>query len=113
MRPLGDRVVIRADREDRAPETLASGLVAAKTLEAAVTGTDAQDSWFVGTIVALGPDVPRYYEFDPEFSSNPQPPTLRLGARVVFSWAAGQELTIDGEKWLILHASDVLGVLED
>jgi co-chaperonin GroES (HSP10) len=98
FRPLGARVVIRADREDRSPETLDSGLVVAKTLAAAVEGSDVEDSWFVGTVVGLGP----------EQSSDP----IHVGDRVIFSWAAGQQLTIDGEKYLILHHTEVLGVLE-
>lgn len=98
FRPLGARVVIQADVDDRAPEPHDSGLVLAKTLAAAVEGSDAEDSWFVGTVVGLGP----------EQSTDP----IHLGDRVVFSWAAGQQLTIDGVKYLILHHSEVLAVLE-
>lgn len=98
FRPLGARVVIKADVEDRAPETIESGLVIAKTLAAAVEGSDSEDSWFVGTIVGMGP----------EQSKDP----LHIGDRVVFSWAAGQQLTMDGAKYLILHHSEVLAVLE-
>jgi len=98
FRPLGARVVIKADVEDHAPETTQSGLVTAKTLAAAVEGSDSEDSWFVGTVVGLGP----------EQSKDP----VHIGDRVVFSWAAGQQLTLEGEKFLILHHSEVLAVLE-
>jgi co-chaperonin GroES (HSP10) len=98
FRPLGARVVIQADVEDRAPEATSSGLMVAKTLAAAVEGSDVEDSWFVGTVVGLGSEQSR----DP----------IHLGDRVVFSWAAGQQLTIDGVKYLILHHSEVLAVLE-
>lgn len=98
FRPLGARVVIKADREDHAPETLPSGLIAAKTLAAAVEGSDAEDSWFVGTVVGLGP----------EQSSDP----IQVGDRVIFSWAAGQQLIIDGDKFVVLHHTEVLAVVE-
>jgi co-chaperonin GroES (HSP10) len=98
FRPLGARVVIKADIDDHAPETLASGLVTATTLAAAIDGSDKSDSWFVGTVVGLGP----------ERSADP----IVVGDRVVFSWAAGQQLTIEGEKYVVLHHSEVLAVLE-
>lgn len=98
FRPLGPRVVIKADVEDYTPVETASGLVTAKTLAAAVEGSDAEESWFVGTVVGLGPEQSR----DP----------IHLGDRVVFSWAAGQQLTIEGEKFVVLHHSEVLAVLE-
>jgi len=98
FRPLGARVVIKADVEDHAPETLASGLVTATSLAAAVEGSDAEDSWFVGTVVGLGP----------EQSKDP----IVLGDRVIFSWAAGQQLTIDNVRYVVLHHSEVLAVLE-
>lgn len=100
FRPLGDRVVIKADREERAPETLDSGLVVAKTLAAAVEGTDAEESWFVGTIVGLGPFVDQR---DP----------IHIGDRVCFSWASGQQITVDADKYLVMSARDVLAVLEE
>jgi co-chaperonin GroES (HSP10) len=144
FRPLGARVVIQADVEDRAPEATASGLIVAKTLAAAVEGSDAEDSWFVGTVVALGPLV-NHFDIRPyvlrrlrnvaeqtlwwEYKDKEQdlihglaaevealpphaPDPIHLGDRVVFSWAAGQQLTIDGVKYLILHHSEVLAVLE-
>lgn len=98
FRPLGARVVIKADVEDHAPQEHESGLVLAKTLAAAVDGSDAEESWFVGTVVGLGP----------ERSKDP----IHIGDRVVFSWAAGQQIMVDGEKFLILHHSEVLAVLE-
>lgn len=131
--PLGDRVVIRADVEDRAPEPTASGLLTAKTLAAAVDGHDVEESWFVGTVVALGPLVNRFdvrpyvlnrlrdngaivhlLHLIREIESLPAdcPDPLAVNDRVVFSWASGQQLTIDGTKYLILKASEVLVVLD-
>ena len=52
-------MLIRADREDRAPEQRESGLYTASSLAAAVEGDDPEDSWFVGTVVQVGPLVNR------------------------------------------------------
>ena len=136
--PLGNRVVIKADVEDQAPQETASGLLTAKTLSAAVEGADVEDSWFVGTVVALGPLVNRF-EVRPyvvrrlqectghgtinvaglqrlahEVTQLPAdcPDPLKTGDRVTFSWAAGQQITVDGEKFLIMPASEVLAVLD-
>ena len=106
LRPLGDRVIVRADREMRAPERLTSGLLTAQTLASAVTGEDSRDSWFVGTIIALGPHVNRPCQ---RCGGGADP--LTVGDRVVFSWAAGQEVTIDGERLIVLSAHEVLGLL--
>ena len=99
FRPLGDRVVIQADIEDRAPHQAGSGLLVAKTLAAAVEGSDVEDSWFMGTVVALGPLVDQR---DP----------IQVGDCVTFSWAAGQQITVDGTKYLIMRQRDVLAVVD-
>lgn len=107
LRPLGDRVVIKADVDDHAPTETASGLLVAKSLAAAVEGSDREDSWFVGTIVALGPKVGA--------SRCPKcvPEALHVGDRVTFSWTAGHQVNVDGEKYLVMHASDVLAVVDE
>lgn len=141
FRPLGNRVVIKADRDDRAPVATDSGLVLAQTLAAAVEGSDSEDSWFVGTVVEIGPlvqhfdvrayvlnrltrmvtdnTVPEDFPGDvmslrDELARLPPscPDPIRVGDRVTFSWASGQEITVDGEKFLIMAASEVLAVLE-
>lgn len=134
FKPLGNRVVIKADREDHAPETTDSGLILAKTLAAAVDGTDSEESWFVGTVVGVGPlvnqwELRRYLRSRllrlghapimasalwEEIESLPTecPEPVRIGDRVTFSWASGQQIMVDGEKYLIMKAEDVLAVLE-
>ena len=134
-----DRVLIRADREDHAPTQTESGVYLAKSLAAAVEGDDPADSWFVGTIVQLGPAVNRLdvrsrvlrwlhdledHEHDialveiralrqrVDTLPRDMPDPLHVGQRVCFSWASGQQINLDGEKYLILRAADVLGVLE-
>ena len=140
LRVTEDRVLIKADREDHAPTQTEAGIYLASSLAAAVDGSDEADSWFVGTIVQLGPLVNRFearpailrwlWNADTEgIGLSPTevrdlitrvqelpretPEPLRVGDRVTFSWAAGQQLTYNGERFLILRAGDVLGVLEE
>ena len=140
VRVTQDRVLIKADREDKAPTQTASGLYVAQSLAAAVDGSDLGESWFVGTIVQLGPLVRRFDVrdtvldwlqelLDEEYhvysaaelrllktrierlpSEHLDP--LKVGDRVVFSWASGQQVTIDDERYVVLRQDDVLGVLE-
>src|SRR3990167_5468165 len=60
LRVTEDRVLIKADREDHAPTQTEAGIYLASSLAAAVDGSDEEDSWFVGTIVQLGPLVNRF-----------------------------------------------------
>jgi co-chaperonin GroES (HSP10) len=138
IKPLGDRVLIQADPEDHAPLKTESGIYLAGSLAAAVTGEDAGTSWCVGTVVAVGPDV-QPFDVRPfvrrrlvnllDFSTIPHGAVrtiledlddlphatvepVQVGDRVTFSWAAGQEMTVDDQKYLIMHVHEVLAVLE-
>ena len=140
LRVTADRVLIKADREDHAPALTESGVYLASSLAAAVEGDDPADSWFVGTIVQLGPLVNRFelrplvlrwlhaledHEYDIALAElralrqriealpTEMPDPLQVGHRVCFSWASGQQIAVGGERYLILRASDVLAVLED
>ena len=138
IKPLGDRLLIQADPEDHAPLKTDSGLFIAGSLASAVTGEDESLSWCVGTVIAVGPDVlafdvrpfvkkrlagllgfgsiPRsgVAELLHELEELPYVTTepIAVGDRVTFSWAAGQEITMDDAKYLIMHAHEVLAVLE-
>ena len=140
LRVTEDRVLIKADREDHAPTQTDTGLYLAASLAAAVDGSDEAESWFVGTIVQLGPLVNRFearpailrWLWDAETEGiglSPRevreliarvqelpketPEPLRVGDRVCFSWASGQQIAIDGDTFVVLRAGDVLGVLEE
>lgn len=54
LRVLGDRVLICPDTDDRAPVVTEGGIVTAKSLAAAVTGTDPVLAWSRGTVIAVG-----------------------------------------------------------
>ena len=138
IKPLGDRILIQADPEDHAPLKTDSGLFIAGSLASAVTGEDASPSWCVGTVMAVGPDVLAFdvrpfvkkrlsnllglgnishgairdmlhdLEELPHITVDP----IHIGDRVTFSWAAGQEMTVNDHTYLIMHAHEVLAVLE-
>ena len=56
----------------------------------------------MGLVVACGEILP------------PVPPdAVRPGDVVIFSWQAGQELLLDGARYLMLHQDDVLAVVEE
>jgi co-chaperonin GroES (HSP10) len=138
LRVLGDRVLVRPDVSANAPETLASGVVVAKSLAAAVTGEDASTSVHRGTVVAVGnPRHPLSHEADTlaakvhavirstldddgviEDAAHllrdlvRRHPCVAVGDDVLFSPDAGQEMIIDGDVLIILHESDLLAVVE-
>lgn len=134
LRVLGDRVLIKPDIDEHAVTTTESGVLVAETLEAAVTGADVAASYVSGTIVAIGnQDAPfdvrpyilrrlkdkhgmvRLLHLIKEIEDLPahRPCDFSVGDRVTFSWKSGQEVTIDGETYVIMRERDVLAVLEE
>lgn len=86
LRPLADRVLIKpAPRADRTE----SGLYLSEDRK-----PDMQ-----GTVVAIGTEL--------------KWPDLHVGDAVVFSWASGQDVVIDGDPYLIMREADVLAVLQE
>jgi chaperonin GroES len=94
LRPLHDRVVVR--RID-AEEKTAGGIIIPDT---------AQEKPMEGEVVAVGPG-PR------DQSGKLIPPDLKKGDRVLFGKWSGTEVKIDGEEYLIMKESDVMGVLDN
>jgi chaperonin GroES len=93
LRPLGDRIVIRA----LARETVTkSGIVLPDT---------AKEKPQEGEILAVGPG---------KVLDNGKRTTLevQVGQRVLFAKYAGTEVKIDNEELLILRESDVMGIVE-
>ncbi len=85
-KPMGDRVLLRPWV---APTTTESGLVVVTE-----PGPDV-----MGTVVRLG--------------VGPCTRGLSHGDTVLFPPTAGQELTIDGERLLMVPAEDILAILEE
>ena len=93
LKPLGDRVIVKADE---AEETTASGLFIA---------SEAKEKPQSGVVLAVGAG-----KSDKDGNLGPVP--VKVGDKVVYGKFGGQEIKVDGEDLLILRADDLYGVFE-
>lgn len=140
LRVLGDRVLICPDLDERAPEQTESGVVLAKSLAAAVTGSDPVVAWSRGTVVALGtPRHPlreeahdlaeRLDKLAVQESSDTnvallidagdtlrhlvhREPSVAIGDDVLFPHDAGQEMVIERQTYVLLREQELLAVVQ-
>src|ERR1700726_4975761 len=93
IRPLGDRVVVKASSRETVTK---SGIVLPDT---------AREKPQEGEILAVGPG---------KVLDNGKRTTLevRVGQKVLFAKYAGTEFKQDGEEYLILRESDIMGIVE-
>jgi chaperonin GroES len=93
LKPLADRVIVR---QSDAEEKTASGIVLPDS---------AKEKPTKGKVVAVGPgkfdDNGKRMELD-----------VRNGDTVYYGKYSGTEVEVDGQKFVILRESDILGVLE-
>jgi chaperonin GroES len=93
LKPLADRVIVK---QSEAEEKTASGIVLPDTAKEKPTR---------GKIVAVGPgkldDNGKRHELN-----------VKVGDTVFYGKYSGTDVEIDGEKFVILRESDLLGVLE-
>ena len=90
--PLEDRVVVKLmEREDKT----SSGIVLPDT---------AQEKPTKAKVIAVGPG-----KYDDKGKLIPMPVTE--GDTVLFGKYSGTELKLDGEEYLVLRASDLIGIL--
>lgn len=100
IQPLGDRVIVEPDS---LPDELAPGI-----FRPASAGEAPNE----GTVLAVGPDCTRQWEFWPDTLPRPLPDQrLQLGYRVLFGKYCGTEVQEDGALRLILRESDILAIL--
>lgn len=93
IQPLSDRVVVRAQD---AEEQTASGLYIPDS---------AKEKPQKGTVIAVGPGrVENGVKIDM---------TVNEGDSVLYGKYSGTEVTLDGEDFLILRESDILGVVQN
>src|SRR2546429_111101 len=91
LKPLEDRVVVKASEED---EMTASGLVIPDT---------AKERPQEGQVMAAGPG---------RFEDGQRiPMEIKVGDKVVYSKYGGTEVKVQDEEYLILSAHDVLAVI--
>ncbi len=93
LRPLGDRVVVKAIAREAVTR---SGIVLPDT---------AKEKPQEGEILAVGPG---------KVLDNGKRTALevQIGQRVLFAKYAGTEVKIDGQEYLILRESDIMGIVE-
>src|SRR5688500_17103432 len=93
LQPLGDRVLIKPDPRPTQTES----------------GLHLVEHWtpeHMGEVVKTGPGV------ECAECGHTVPLTVKVGDLVVFSHLSGQELTVDGERFLLMRESDLLAVYE-
>lgn len=91
IKPLSDRVVVQADV---AEETTSSGIIIPDT---------AKEKPQSGTVVAVGPGKIE--------NGNKIEMTVKKGDKVLYGKYSGTELALDGQEYLIMRESDILGVV--
>jgi chaperonin GroES len=91
IQPLADRVLVRPDV---AEEKTSSGIIIPDT---------AKEKPQRGTVVAAGPGkVENGTKIDM---------TVKNGDKILYGKYSGTEITLDGEDYLIMRESDILGIV--
>ena len=93
IRPLSDRVLVQPEA---AEERTQSGLYIPDT---------AKEKPQRGKIVAAGPGRVE--------NGNKIEMSVKEGDKILYGKYSGSEITIDGEDYLIMRESDILGIVED
>jgi chaperonin GroES len=93
LRPLDDRVVIK---QSEAEEKTTGGIILPDT---------AKEKPQIGKIVAVGPG-----KLLDDGKRNKM--SVKKNDEVIYAKYIGSEVEIDGEKFVVLHESDVLGIIE-
>lgn len=93
IQPLGDRVVVKASTRETITK---SGIMLPDT---------AKEKPQEGEVLAVGPG---------KILDNGKRTTLevKVGQKVLFAKYAGTEVKMDGEEYLILRESDIMGIVE-
>lgn len=91
IKPLGDRVLVKADV---AEEVTSSGLYIPDT---------AKEKPQQGTVVAVGAGKVE--------NGNLIEMTVKAGDKVLYGKYSGTEVTVEGEEFLIMRESDIVGIL--
>jgi chaperonin GroES len=93
FRPLHDRVVVRRIDAD---EKTAGGIIIPDT---------AKEKPMEGEVVAVGPGAR-------DEQGRLVPLDVKAGDRILFGKWSGTEIKLDGEEFLVMKESDIMGVLD-
>jgi chaperonin GroES len=93
LRPLSDRVIVK---QSEAEEKTASGIVLPDT---------AKEKPTKGKVISVGPGKLDEHGKAMEIG-------VRAGDTVYYGKYSGTDIEVDGQKFVILRESDILGVLE-
>jgi chaperonin GroES len=93
FRPLHDRVVVRRVESE---ERTAGGIIIPDT---------AKEKPQEGEVIAVGPGAR-------DESGKLVPLDVKAGDRILFGKWSGTEVKIDGQDYLIMKESDVMGIIE-
>jgi chaperonin GroES len=93
IRPLGDRVVVRATEQAKQSP---GGIIVPET---------AKEKPQEGVVIAIGPG--RRND-----KGDVIPLGLRVGNRIIYSKYSGSEIKLDGNEYLIVSEKDVLAVVK-
>jgi chaperonin GroES len=91
--PLDDRIVVK---QSEAEEKTVGGIILPDT---------AKEKPQRGKIIAVGPGKMQDNGKRSEMS-------IKKGDEVIYTKYMGNDIQIDGEKYVILHENDVLGIIE-
>jgi chaperonin GroES len=94
FRPLHDRVLVRRVEQE---EKTSGGIIIPDT---------AKEKPMEGEVIAVGPG-------GRDETGKLVPIDVKVGVRVLFGKWAGSEVKIDGEEFLIMKESDIMGVIEE
>lgn len=90
LKPLGDRIVLKVD--DQAEQTIGGIVIANNAKEKPITGeVVVVSNQSVGELEA--------------------PQAVKAGDQVIFDKYAGQEVSFDGQDYLVVREKDILGIL--
>lgn len=92
FRPLHDRVMLRRVEQE------------AKSKGGIIIPDTAQEKPMEGEVVAVGSGIR-------DESGKVVPLDVKAGDRVLFSKWSGTEINMDGEEYLVMKESDIMGVL--
>ena len=93
IRPMGDRIVVKASNREAVTK---SGIVLPDT---------AKEKPQEGEVLAVGPGKV-------QDSGKRVALEIEVGQRILFAKYAGTEIKLDGEEYLIMRESDVMGIIE-